>query len=154
MFDWAILIGRCRLAMIGTIVCLYGCAAHSKGEGAKTAILLEMSNQERAWNQGDLEGFMQPYWKSDSLLFIGSRGPSYGWETTLDNYRKDYPNAEAMGQLTFEVESLDLVSEDIALMVGAWTLGDRGEREDLSGWFSLVWRQIDERWVIVRDHSS
>jgi hypothetical protein len=113
-----------------------------------------MSNQERAWNQGDLEGFMQPYWKSDSLLFIGSRGPSYGWETTLDNYRKGYPNAEAMGQLTFEVESLDLVSEDIALMVGAWTLGDRGEREDLSGWFSLVWRQIDEHWVIVRDHSS
>lgn len=117
-------------------------------------ILERMNAQEKAWSAGDLEAFMEPYWKSDSLLFVGSRGPSRGWEVTLDNYRKSYPTADAMGTLTFEVEDLCSAGPDHALMLGSWHLG-RGEGlEDLSGWFSLVWKRLNGDWVIIRDHSS
>ena len=113
-----------------------------------------MAAQEVAWNTGDLEGFMEPYWRSDSLLFVGSRGATRGWNATLENYRKGYPDRTTMGQLTFGVESLDFPGTDIALMVGTWRLDERGDLETLSGWFSLVWRHIDGQWRIVRDHSS
>ncbi|MGB0177016.1 MAG: DUF4440 domain-containing protein, partial [Owenweeksia sp.] len=66
----------------------------------ETKIIVQiMKEQEQSWNQHDLEGFMDPYWHSDSLIFIGSRGLTYGWQTTLNNYRKSYGNAELMGTL-------------------------------------------------------
>lgn len=147
------------LTAMVVLIAMGGCVADPKTEAADqksatAAILGQMAEQEEAWNRGELEAFMSPYWKSDSLLFIGSRGPSYGWETTLANYKKGYPTAEAMGKLTFDVSQLDVLSNDVALVVGAWHLGERGGLEDLSGWFSLVWRQVDGHWVIVRDHSS
>jgi len=33
-------------------------------------IITVMDKQMAAWNRGDLEGFMQGYWKSDSLMFV------------------------------------------------------------------------------------
>jgi hypothetical protein len=36
-----------------------------------------------AWNRGDLsKRFMDTYWKSDSLMFIGKSGVTYGWQNT------------------------------------------------------------------------
>jgi len=113
-----------------------------------------MAAQEAAWNAGDLEGFMEPYWHSDSLLFVGSRGPSFGWDTTLANYKTSYPDAAAMGQLTFGVEGIEPAGPHHALMLGSWCLDRTGEFEPLSGWFSLVWERKDGDWVIIRDHSS
>ena len=117
-------------------------------------ILDQMAQQQAAWNRGDLEGFMSAYWNSDSLLFVGSRGPSYGWQTTLDNYKKSYATPQEMGALTFDVQNLEPVGVDHAVMLGAWRLDRTGGLDTLSGWFSLVWARKDLEWVIVRDHSS
>lgn len=141
------------------LVLLLGCAQGPAGDKVyhdvdREQILASMASQEQAWNAGDLEGFMEPYWKSDSLVFVGSRGATRGWEATLENYRIGYPDRTAMGQLTFGVESIDFPDPDLALMIGSWRLDDRGDLEPLSGWFSLVWQRMDGRWVIVRDHSS
>ena len=113
-----------------------------------------MVEQEMAWNAGDLEGFMDAYWRSDSLLFVGSRGPSRGWQTTLDNYRKGYATPEEMGQLTFGIQNIEPAGPDHALMLGSWQLNRSGGLDTLAGWFSLVWQRRDGDWVIVRDHSS
>ena len=123
-------------------------------ESDRVLILDCMARQEAAWNAGDLEGFMGCYWKSDSLLFVGSRGPSRGWQTTLDNYRKGYANPTEMGQLTFGVENLEAVGPDHALMLGSWQLNRSEGLDTLSGWFSLVWKRMDGQWFIIRDHSS
>jgi hypothetical protein len=64
-------------------------------------ILKVLHTQQTAWNNGEIENFMNGYWKNDSLLFIGSKGPTYGWQKTLDNYKKTYPNKEMMGILEF-----------------------------------------------------
>lgn len=120
----------------------------------RARILERMEAQESAWNDGDLDGFMAAYWKSDSLLFVGSRGPSRGWATTLSNYRASYPDRTAMGTLTFGVEELSFAGHDHALMLGSWRLDRTGGLDTLSGWFSLVWQKREGDWVIIRDHSS
>ena len=108
-----------------------------------------MESQQQAWNNGDIDGFMNGYWESDSLLFIGSSGVNYGYTTTLANYKKSYPNKEAMGTLTFNNRSWTPISESSALLIGSWRIS-----EDQHGMYSLVWKKTDGRWVIVADHSS
>lgn len=155
------MVPSCRMGLLAATALLFSmCTTTSVQEKAvqtdvdRARILERMSAQEAAWNAGDLDGFMAAYWRSDSLLFVGSRGPSRGWDTTLDNYRSSYPDRAAMGQLTFGVEELTFAGQDHALMLGSWRL-DRTEGLDtLSGWFSLVWERKQGDWVIVRDHSS
>jgi ketosteroid isomerase-like protein len=116
------------------------------------AIREVMRLQEEAWNKGDLKGFMLGYWNSPELLFIGSRGATYGWETTLQNYQKAYPNTEAMGKLAFEILKVDITGKDTAWVVGKWAL--QREKDRPNGHFLLVWRKIKGKWLIVADHSS
>ena len=147
------------LAALTVVVVAGGCLAegHSSApdrEADRTRILERMSAQGSAWNAVDVEGFMQAYWPSDSLLFVGSRGPSRGWTTTLANYRKSYPDRKAMGTLVFGVEDLTFAGADHALMLGSWQLNRAEGLDTLSGWFSLVWERKEGDWVIVRDHSS
>ena len=116
------------------------------------AIREVMQNQEKCWNVGDLDCFMEGYWKSEKLVFVGSRGLTYGWQNTLDNYKKSYPTPEKMGALTFEILIIEPLSDDFWSVVGKWSL----ERKDdsPSGHFSLIFRRLGNDWVIVSDHSS
>ncbi len=111
-----------------------------------------MARQENAWNNGDLQGFMQPYLKSDSLLFIGSRGLSYGWKQTLLNYKKSYPDKEAMGTLHFENDEYKKLGAENALVIGRWHLYRTADT--LQGTYSLNWQLVDGEWKIIADHSS
>lgn len=111
-----------------------------------------MQAQERAWNQGEIEGFMEHYWKSDSLCFIGSKGLTYGWDATLQNYRTSYPNPEAMGTLRFTQIKMDSIHEDAAYVVGKWQLFRSADT--LSGHYSLLWKKLQGAWRITADHSS
>ena len=67
---------------------MYSC---SNLESEEKAITKVMNQQELDWNDGNIDGFMQGYWQSDSLMFIGKNGIKYGWKTTLDNYKNSYP---------------------------------------------------------------
>ena len=111
-----------------------------------------MLAQQDAWNRADIEGFMQSYWKSDSLCFVGKRGLTFGWQNTLDNYKKGYPDAAAMGRLQFTNQSLDVLSDSQAYVIGKWELFRSADT--LSGHYSLLWKKISGKWVIVADHSS
>ncbi len=115
-------------------------------------ILTIMDEQQEAWNNGDLESFMNGYWESDSLMFVGSGGVTYGYHNTYRRYKQGYPDQAAMGQLTFDILHVVALNKKSALMVGKWHL-DRKD-DELGGHFSLTWRKISGRWVIVADHSS
>lgn len=118
----------------------------------KQQIKIAMKIQETNWNIGNIEGFMSSYWNSDSLLFIGSKGPTYGWKQTLANYKKSYPNKEKMGQLTFGLIKVEIIDDSNAFVVGTWRL-DRTE-DVLQGHFTLLWKKMNGIWKIVADHSS
>lgn len=111
-----------------------------------------MEAQERSWNDGDLEAYMAAYWKSDSLMFIGSRGIQYGWSTTLSNYRKSYSNRELMGVLKFENQETKPLGNEAAWVAGKWYLFRTSDT--LSGSYLLVWKYLNGEWKIVADHSS
>ena len=101
-----------------------------------------LEEQQTHWNDGNIEAYMEGYWKSDSLLFVGSKGPTYGWENTLNNYLKAYPSKQKMGQLTFHLKSLKLLNPELAFVVGKWQLSR--EEGDLKGYFTLIWRKLGE----------
>lgn len=111
-----------------------------------------MLQQETDWNKGDIEAYMLGYWKSDSLLFLGGKGPVYGWEKTLSNYQKTYASKNQMGKLKFENIKIEVLSDTNAFVIGKWHL-ERKET-NLGGWYSLLWKKIDKEWKIVIDHSS
>jgi ketosteroid isomerase-like protein len=111
---------------------------------------LEM--QAVAWNSGDLNGFMDVYERSDSLVFVGKSGVTYGWDNVLRQYKKRYPTQKEMGSLHFDVLELRLIGKHHYLMIGRWSL--KREVGDIEGYFSLVWQMIDGDWFIVYDHSS
>lgn len=113
-----------------------------------------MTTQSEYWNRGDIDGFMQTYWKSDKLQFIGSKGPTYGWQNTLNNYKKSYPSKEAMGFLTFDIINLDKRSRKVISVVGKWHLKRGADLGDLEGHFLLILKKIKGEWLIVADHSS
>ena len=66
----------------------------------ETAIRALLAAQTKAWNEGNLADFMEGYLPSDSLLFVGKSGPTYGFNNTLNNYKKGYPDTASMGKLT------------------------------------------------------
>jgi len=125
------------------------CQAQSKDE-QQIRHLLTMQTQ--SWNRGDIEGFMQTYWKSDSLMFIGKSGVQWGWQQTLNNYKKSYPDITAMGQLSFDILQIRKLSNEYYYVVGKWML--QRTIGDLSGHYDLLLRKINGKWVIVADHSS
>ena len=117
-------------------------------------IKIQMQEQEDCWNKGDLDCFMQHYWKSDSLKFIGKSGVNYGWQTTLDNYKKGYPSKEKMGKLEFTNKSIEFIDKETIFVVGEWKLVRADSLGDLGGYYSLIWKKKNEEWVIIADHSS
>ena len=123
--------------------------AQTKDDIAIKAVLSEQTN---AWNAGNLEKFMQGYWQNDSLMFIGKSGVTYGWQKTLESYKKGYPDTAAMGKLHFTILQTKRLSVMYYFVVGKWhltrTIGDVG------GHFTLLFKKIKNKWVIVSDHSS
>lgn len=111
-----------------------------------------METQQNSWNEGDIEAFMNGYWESDSLMFVGKSGVTYGYQNTYRRYQQGYPDRRAMGTLTFDILHVTALGKKSALMIGKWHLAR--EDGDLEGHFSLTWRKIRGEWVIVADHSS
>lgn len=128
---------------------LFAQASESKAIQSVRAVL---KTQQDAWNRGDIDAFMEYYWKSEQLQFVGSKGPTYGWAATLANYKKNYPNRDAMGTLSFDIQNLTQRSKTIITVLGKYTLVRKNDQP--SGEFSLVFQKINGDWVIVLDHTN
>ena len=111
-----------------------------------------LADQISFWNKGDIPGFMQGYWNSDSLVFVGKNGPTYGYNNTLRNYQKSYPNKDYMGILNFDILSVQPMEKDHFFVIGKFML--QRKVGDASGHFTLLLRRINGVWKIVSDHSS
>jgi ketosteroid isomerase-like protein len=120
--------------------------------GDEKAIRLLLDQQTDAWNRGDIEGFMNGYWESDSLMFLGKSGVTYGWANTLKNYRKGYPDTAVMGKLSFDYIKIKRLSKKYYFVVGKWHL--KRSIGDIDGYYNLLFEKINGRWAIVVDHSS
>lgn len=95
---------------------------------------------------------MQTYWQSDSLMFVGKEGVTWGWRNTLEHYKKSYPGKAAMGELSFDIIKLKRLSDQYYFVVGKWML--KRTAGDLSGHYNLLIQKINGEWKIIADHSS
>jgi len=141
-----------RIPFIFSLVLLLLSAPAFAQSGDEADIRQILANQITAWNKGDLDNFMKGYWKSDSLTFIGQSGITYGYTTTLNNYKKHYDSPDKMGELSFTLLKLERLSADYYFVVGKWHL--KRKAGDVGGVYTLLFRKMDGRWVIVCDHSS
>jgi uncharacterized protein (TIGR02246 family) len=125
--------------------------ARALAEDAAGEIRAVLAQQAEAWNRGDIDAFMEHYWKSDELTFSSGGQTTRGWKSTKENYQRRYPTREKMGRLTFSQLEITPLGNEAALVLGRWRL----EREEpVGGNFSVVFRKIDGRWVIIHDHTS
>ena len=115
-------------------------------------ILSILDKQTQAWNAGNLERFMVGYLESDSLMYIGKSGVTYGYRSTLENYRRNYAGADKMGKLTFNILHLKPLGRKHYLVVGKWSL--KRTAGDVGGHYTLTFAKQKGRWVIIADHSS
>lgn len=139
-----------RIALsILVIVLSLQLSAQSKDEKEIRSIL---ATQTAAWNRGDIDQFMNGYWENDSLMFIGKSGVTYGWTNTLNNYKKGYPDTAAMGQLIFNLINVKKLSKKYYHVTGKWFL--KRSIGDIGGHYTLLFQKINDRWVIISDHSS
>ncbi|NDA61314.1 MAG: nuclear transport factor 2 family protein [Chitinophagia bacterium] len=116
------------------------------------SVLNIMQAQTQAWNKGNIAEFMQGYWNSDSLLFVGKNGPVYGYTTTLENYKKNYPDTVVMGKLQFNLLSIQQISPTHGFVLGKFLLTRK--IGNASGYFTLWLRKINGKWLIIADHTS
>jgi ketosteroid isomerase-like protein len=117
-----------------------------------TPILRVLTEQQAAWNQGDIPTFMSGYWNSPDLTFSGSSGISRGWQAVSDRYKQHYPDKAAMGHLEFSGLEVRRLGDRSALVLGHWQL--KRASGDIAGVFSLVFQHFPEGWKIVHDHTS
>lgn len=119
---------------------------------SERSIRAVLDAQITAWNAGNIEGFMQGYWQSDSLRFASGGTVKRGWKTTLERYQKSYPNQASMGTLSFSDLEYTILTPDAALVFGRWRL--QREKDAPSGLFTLTFRKFGNTWKIIHDHTS
>lgn len=117
----------------------------------KDAIRKVMADQQEAWNNYDLEGFMQGYWKSEELKFYGSNGVTYGWNNTLARYKKAYPSKDYSGTLKFVINDISKISKDAYYVMGEYHLERSVGNAD--GIFMIIFKKIKGEWKIISDTS-
>lgn len=136
------------LILMGMITTVMAQSARDEQE-----IFAILERQVSDWNNGDITSFMNGYWESDSLMFVGKTGITYGYKQTYEGYLKRYPDRAAMGTLKFTFLNFSFPGPGVAFVVGKFAL-TRPEKGNLEGHYTLLWKKIKGKWVIVCDHTS
>jgi ketosteroid isomerase-like protein len=126
-------------------------AESAKAESA-SEIRAVLSAQQDAWNRGDIEAFMNGYWRSDQTVFVSGDEVTRGWQKVLDRYKTKYSDRAKMGTLTFSNLEITPLSNDSAVVLGSWELKRANDKPH--GRFTLIFRRFPEGWKIVHDHTS
>ena len=114
------------------------------------AIKKLLTAQQACWNNGDIDGFMEGYWNSEELIFTSAtHKPAYGWENTLERYKKSYPTKASMGEFRFEILDTELTSKETATLKGKWELIRMNDNPNGLFWLDL--KKINENWLITKD---
>jgi len=139
----------------GALCCaiIVGSALGQKSKNnAAPEIQAVISAQQEAWNHGDIEGFMNGYWRSEKTVFVSGDDVTRGWQKVLDRYKAKYSDPAKMGRLTFSEIEITGLCDDSAIALGSWRL--KRAADEPHGRFTLIFRHFPEGWKIVHDHTS
>jgi uncharacterized protein (TIGR02246 family) len=142
-----------RLAILFMIaLSVAACAEQSPDEDGISAEIREIiDRQQTLWNEGDLEGFMGYYWRSEDFVFQSGNTRLRGWEELRSMYRRKY-SGEKRGTLAFSGIDVHVQSQEDAYVTGTWRVSLADTTRE--GLFTLIFKKLDDGWRIVHDHSS
>ena len=117
-------------------------------------IISVLHEQQKCWNNGDIDGFMQGYWNSEDLVFTSTKHiPTYGWQNTLERYKNSYPTQKSMGVLKFEFLHIAVDTDNISAdLNGCWELVRK--EDNPKGEFFLKLKKLDGNWKITKDSTT
>jgi hypothetical protein len=141
-----------KLIIVFCLLSIFNSYSQTDEEADKKAIQKVLKKQRLAWSDNNLEEFMEGYWKSDSLKFYGSNGVTYGWENTLDRYKRAYPTEDHTGKLNFKINAISKIAEGAYYVLGEYHL--KREVGNADGIFMIIFKKIDGAWKIIADTSS
>ena len=140
-----------NLLLLVFMVSLFNCQNQSTEKEEKDAILNILETQKAAWSNGNIDIFMECYWKDDALKFYRSSGVAYGWDNTLKRYKKNYPTKEHTGTLDFKINDISKINNDAYYVMGEYfltrTVGNA------NGIFMIIFKRINGEWKIIADTS-
>ena len=108
--------------------------------------------QQKAWNGGDVDAFMNGYARKESTTFVSEDTVRRGWETVRARYKEKYTDRAKMGALAFSELEINVLSKDSAVVLGRWHLQRANDQPH--GRFTLIFRRTKDGWKIVHDHTS
>ena len=150
-------VARAASLVLALVLAITLCSSVTAAETVATQAARDLlATQRDAWNRGDIDAFMQGYWKSDDLRFASGDAIRSGFATTLERYRKTYPDRGTMGTLDFELVEVRALGPGAVYVFGRWRLARTQDAPGAGprGLFTLIVEQKDGRWVITRDHTS
>jgi ketosteroid isomerase-like protein len=121
-------------------------------QSPQSEISAVLKMQQEAWNRGDIDSFMEGYWRSDETVFISGDEVRRGWQKVLNRYKTKYSDRAKMGTLTFSNLEITPLSNDSAVVLGSWKLNRVNDQPH--GRFTLIFRRFPDGWRIVHDHTS
>jgi len=127
--------------------------AHIANASVRTEIAAMMDSSARAWNRGDLDGFVAFYDAAMSTTFVTPRKILRGPVAIKGVYTSQFAPGSVRDSLSFENMEVDLLSPDAANVIAYYKLM-RGDSTIERGPTSLVMRRRNGGWRIVHDHSS
>jgi ketosteroid isomerase-like protein len=139
---------KCIFSLVFLLICALG---FSETFDIDDDVLQVLIKQKAAWNQGDIDGFMEHYWQSEDLTFQSGNNRITGWDALLARYKANY-SGDSMGVLYFTDIKVNVLTEDLVLVLGRWEL--KGKDESTGGLFTLVLQHKPEGLRIIHDHTS
>lgn len=113
-----------------------------------------LTEQDQAWNRGDLDAFLDGYVQSDDLLMTSAGEITRGYQAVRRYYLENYGSDKStMGQLSSELVQLTPLGDDHLLVVGKWHLERQGQ-PPVGGVYTLVLVKTPSGWKILHDHTS
>ena len=137
-------------------------AVSAAANDAVSEIQNALHAQQDAWNRGDIEGFMEGYWRSPKTIFVSGDDVTRGWQKVLDRYKAKYSDRAKMGTLEFSDVEITSLDEDAAVALGSWRLkratvlplSDSSAIREPHGRFTLIFQKLPDGWKIIHDHTS
>jgi len=110
-----------------------------------------LDGQKASWNEKNIEGFMEDYWKSENFTFQSGNSRLHGWKELLSRYKKSY-TGENWGELDFTDIEVKVLTKNYAYVLGRWKLTFNDSAKE--GLFTIIFQRMKEGWKIIHDHSS
>ncbi len=116
-------------------------------------VLAVFEQGARAWNAGNLDGFMDTYLPDSETTFITKTKVLHGVAAIRNVYAARFAPGARRDSLRFQNVEIDILAPDVVNAIG-WYVLMRGDSITERGPTSLVMRRVSGRWRIVHDHSS